>query len=36
MLIQNIWAKLGLINSTTGTVEDIIWKEYADIKKNQF
>ena len=24
ILIQNIWVKLGLVNSTTGTVKDII------------
>ena len=35
MLIQNIWVKLGLVNGTTSTVKDIVWKEYADIKKDQ-
>ena len=35
MLIQNIWVELGLVNSTTDTVEDIIWKGYMDIKKDQ-
>ena len=35
MLIQNIWVELGLVNSTTGTVEDIIWKGHMDIKKDQ-
>ena len=35
MLIQNIWVKLGLVNGTTGIVEDIIQKGYADIKKDQ-
>jgi hypothetical protein len=25
---------LGLVNSTTGTIEDIIWKEGANIKKD--
>ena len=35
ILIQNIWVKLGLVNSTTGTVEDIIQKEYVDIKRDQ-
>jgi len=24
MLIQNIWVKLGLVNSTTSTVKDVI------------
>ena len=36
MLIQNIWVKLGLVNSTTGTVKDIVQKGYVDIKKDQF
>ena len=35
MLIQNIWVELGLVNGTSGTIEDIIWKEHADIKKDQ-
>jgi ATP-dependent DNA helicase PIF1 len=35
MLIQNIWVELGLVNGTTGTVEDIVWKGHADIKKDQ-
>jgi len=35
MLIQNIWVELGLVNSITGIVEDIIWKGHADIKKDQ-
>ena len=35
MLIQNIWIELGLVNSTTSTVKDIIWKGHADIKKDQ-
>ncbi len=35
MLIQNIWVELGLVNSTTGIVEDVIWKEHADVKKDQ-
>jgi len=34
MLIQNIWVKLGLVNGTTGTIKDIVWKEGADIKKD--
>jgi hypothetical protein len=35
MLIQNIWVELGLVNGTTGTVEDVVWKEHADVKKDQ-
>ena len=35
MLIQNICVKLGLVNGITGIVEDIIWKGYVDIKKDQ-
>jgi hypothetical protein len=35
MLAQNIWVELGLVNGTTGTVEDVVWKEHADIKKDQ-
>ena len=35
ILIQNIQVKLGLVNSTTGTVEDVIQKEYTNIKKDQ-
>ena len=35
ILIQNIWVKLGLVNSTTSIVKDIIQKGYADIKKDQ-
>ena len=35
MLIQNIWVELGLVNGTTGTIEDIVWKGHADIKKDQ-
>ena len=35
ILIQNIQVKLGLVNSTTSTVKDVVWKEHADIKKNQ-
>jgi ATP-dependent DNA helicase PIF1 len=35
MLTQNIWVELGLINGTTGTVEDVVWKEHADVKKDQ-
>ena len=35
ILIQNIWVELGLVNSTTNIVKDIIQKEYADIKKDQ-
>ena len=35
MLIQNIWVELGLVNGTTGTVEDVVWKGHADIKKDQ-
>jgi len=34
MLIQNIWVELGLVNGTTGTIKDIIWKEGADVKKD--
>ena len=34
MLIQNIWVELGLVNSTTGIVKDVIQKEDADIKKD--
>ncbi len=34
-LIQNIWVELGLVNGTTGIVEDVIQKEYMDIKKDQ-
>ena len=34
MLIQNIWVELGLVNGTTSTVEDVVWKEHADIKKD--
>jgi hypothetical protein len=26
---------LGLVNGTTCTVEDVVWKEHADIKKDQ-
>ena len=35
ILIQNIWVKLGLVNSTTSIVKDIIQKGHADIKKDQ-
>ena len=35
MLIQNIWVKLGLVNSITGIVEDIVQKGHTDIKKDQ-
>ena len=35
ILIQNIQVKLGLVNSTTSIVKDIIQKGYADIKKDQ-
>ena len=35
ILIQNIWVELGLVNGTTGTVEDVIWKGHVDIKKDQ-
>jgi ATP-dependent DNA helicase PIF1 len=35
MLTQNIWVELGLVNGTTGTVEDVVWKGHADIKKDQ-
>ena len=35
MLIQNIWVKLGLVNGIIGTVEDVVWKGHADIKKDQ-
>ena len=34
ILIQNIWVELGLVNSTTNTVKDIIWNEHADIKRD--
>jgi ATP-dependent DNA helicase PIF1 len=33
--IKNIWVELGLVNGTTGTVEDVVWKEHADVKKDQ-
>ena len=35
ILIQNIWVELGLVNSTTSTVENVVQKEHADIKKDQ-
>ena len=35
MLAQNIWVKLGLVNGITGTVENVVWKEHTDIKKDQ-
>jgi ATP-dependent exoDNAse (exonuclease V) alpha subunit len=35
MLTQNIWVELGLVNGTTGTIEDVVWKEHADVKKDQ-
>ena len=35
ILIQNIQVKLGLVNSTTSIVKDIIQKGHADIKKDQ-
>jgi ATP-dependent DNA helicase PIF1 len=35
MLTQNIWVGPGLVNGTTGIVEDVVWKEHADIKKDQ-
>ncbi len=35
ILIQNIWVKLGLVNSTTSIVKDIIQKGHAGIKKDQ-
>ena len=35
ILIQNIQVKLGLVNSTTNIVKDIIQKGHADIKKDQ-
>jgi hypothetical protein len=35
MLTQNIWVELGLVNGTTGTVEDVVWKEHTDVKKDQ-
>ena len=34
MLLQNIWVDMGLINSTTSTIEDIVWKESVDVKKD--
>ena len=34
ILIQNIQVKLGLVNSTTGIIKDIIQKEGANIKKD--
>ena len=35
ILIQNIQVKLGLVNSTTSIVKDIIQKGHVDIKKDQ-
>ena len=35
ILIQNIQVKLGLVNSTTNIVKDIIQKGHVDIKKDQ-
>jgi hypothetical protein len=34
MLTQNIWVELGSANGTAGTVEDVVWKEHADVKKD--
>ena len=34
MLLQNIWVDIGLVNGTTSTIKDVVWKEGADIKKD--
>jgi ATP-dependent exoDNAse (exonuclease V) alpha subunit len=34
MLMQNIWIKQGLVNRTTGLIEDIMWCADADVKKD--
>ena len=34
MLLQNIWVDMGLVNGATGTIEDVVWKKSADIKKD--
>ena len=34
MLLQNIWVDMGLVNSTTSTIENVVWKKGADIKKD--
>jgi ATP-dependent DNA helicase PIF1 len=34
MLLHNIWVEMGLVNGTTGTIEDVVWKEGADVKKD--
>ena len=34
MLLQNIWVDMGLVNGATGTIEDVVWKEGVDIKKD--
>ena len=35
MLIYNIWVKLGLVNSSTSIIKDIIQKEHANVKRDQ-
>ena len=34
MLLQNIWVDIGLVNSATSILKDMVWKEGADIKKD--
>ena len=34
MLLQNIWVDMGLVNGTTSTIKDVVWKESVDVKKD--
>ena len=34
MLLQNIWVDIGLVDGTTGTIKDVVWKEGIDVKKD--
>ena len=34
MLLQNIWVDIGLVNSATSIIKDMVQKEGADVKKD--